>query len=361
MRIGSVFAATGALELGLLRAGLGPVVWQIEIDAWLRAMLARRFPDVVQLCDVRTVRRRHLANVDLICGGFPCQDLSAAGAQAGLAGARSGLWTQFRKIVEEHEPAFVVVENVSSGAKNWVDAIRHDLEQLSYATFPLQIAARDVGAPQIRSRVFVIGRRADLADSDALGLSRWKASHSKRSPLGKSPRRNTVGRGRLGVVRDLSDADRKRLRVKSERMQFRSSERRDEKPLDTGPRVGRCVEPAVGRVPDGVSPWLGWPAARGEPQHGHEPPRIIGRGDARERNRQLGGLGNGVVPECAEVAGWFVVELVTAGWVCSECGRPAPETRTSATSTRKRKRRTCRPACQRKRKNRLQRERRKRP
>jgi DNA (cytosine-5)-methyltransferase 1 len=81
VKIGSLFSGIGGLELGLEMAGLGPVAWQVERDEYCRKILERHWPDAARYDDVCTVggylcRRQQLASVDLICGGFPCQDLS---------------------------------------------------------------------------------------------------------------------------------------------------------------------------------------------------------------------------------------------------------------------------------------------
>lgn len=116
MTIGSLFAGIGGLELGLERAGLGPVVWQVEIDPYCRSVLARHWPNAVRYPDVQRVGSANLSPVDIICGGFPCQDVSGAGKGAGLAvGTRSGLWYEYRRIVAELAPRVVVAENVASG------------------------------------------------------------------------------------------------------------------------------------------------------------------------------------------------------------------------------------------------------
>lgn len=161
MRIGSLFAGIGGLELGLEWAGLGRTIWQVERDAWRREQLARHWPDARRFDDVCTVSSSNLPPVDLICGGFPCQDVSSAGARAGLAGSRSGLWFEYLRIVGELRPEWVVVENVASGARAWVDVVVSGLELAGYAAFPFPVAAADCGAPHLRERVFVICRDAN--------------------------------------------------------------------------------------------------------------------------------------------------------------------------------------------------------
>ncbi len=155
LTIGALFSGIGGIELGLERAGLGPVLWQVENDPFCRRVLAKHWPHVARFEDVTTARG--LPNVDLICGGFPCQDVSSAGARRGLGGQRSGLWYYFARIVRDIRPSFVVVENVASGKSRWLPTVRHQLHVLGYRTRALGIAARDVGAPHSRPRIFVIG------------------------------------------------------------------------------------------------------------------------------------------------------------------------------------------------------------
>lgn len=164
LSIGSLFAGIGGLELGLEWAGHGPIRWQVEQDPWCRSVLAAHWPDAERFEDVRHITE--LAPVDLICGGFPCQDVSCAGAGAGLDGARSGLWWEFARIVGELRPPWVVVENVAHvKGPHWLDPVRRELEELGYETLPIPIAAADVGAPHQRDRVFLVARREAVADA----------------------------------------------------------------------------------------------------------------------------------------------------------------------------------------------------
>lgn len=159
LSIGSLFSGIGGLELGLEWAGLGRTVYQVERDPFCREQLERNFPGVPLWGDVEHVDPRKLPPADLVCGGFPCQDLSVAGvagARAGLQGSRSGLWSHMARIVEGSRPEWVVVENVAHGWERWVPGVRRDLDRLGYATLPLPLEARTVGAPHERPRLFVL-------------------------------------------------------------------------------------------------------------------------------------------------------------------------------------------------------------
>lgn len=159
MRIGSLFSGIGGLELGLERAGLGRVVWQCEIDPFCRRVLARHWPEAVRHEDVRSVSRATVTPVDVLCGGFPCTDLSHAArgiARSGLDGEQSGLWYEMLRVVAEITPRIVVVENVAAAWRSWLPIVRSDLDGLGYASMPIRMRAADVGCPMGRARVFVV-------------------------------------------------------------------------------------------------------------------------------------------------------------------------------------------------------------
>jgi DNA (cytosine-5)-methyltransferase 1 len=145
------------MALGLEWAGIGPVKWQVELEEDRRRNLARWWPDADRsVTDIRLAGRRNLARVDLVVATFPCKDLSSAGSRAGLDGPQSGIWFECLRVVAELVPRWVVVENVASGAKNWVPHVRAGLEGLGYACLPVPIAASDCGAPHRRRRVFIV-------------------------------------------------------------------------------------------------------------------------------------------------------------------------------------------------------------
>ena len=169
MTIGSLFSGVGGLELGLEWAGLGPVRWQVEQEPFCLDVLDYHWPDAKRYPDVRKVGAKNLEEVDLICGGFPCQDVSSAGKRAGLTGAQSGLWSEMARVVEDCSPRWVVVENVASGALKWVDDVCEHLGKLRCACLPVPLAASDCGAWHRRRRVFLERREEQQHKQEAEG------------------------------------------------------------------------------------------------------------------------------------------------------------------------------------------------
>jgi DNA (cytosine-5)-methyltransferase 1 len=176
--IGGVFSGVGGLELGLEAAGLGPVVWQVEIDPYCRSVLEMHWPDVYrEVTDVRDAGRATLPRADLICGGFPCQDISSGNPRgAGLDGDRSGLWWEFERVLDELRPSWVVVENVAGNSSRWVPSVGQRLERLGYQTLPVPLEARFLGAPHRRGRVFLV------AHADRISLRQLQQRLSARPP-----------------------------------------------------------------------------------------------------------------------------------------------------------------------------------
>ena len=104
LTMGSLFDGIGGFPLAAIRSGITPV-WASEIEAFPIEVTKLRFPDMVHVGDITKLNGAELPPVDIICGGSPCQDLSVAGARAGLAGARSGLFMEQMRIVREMRAA----------------------------------------------------------------------------------------------------------------------------------------------------------------------------------------------------------------------------------------------------------------
>lgn len=164
LTVGSLFAGIGGFDLGFARAGLA-TRWAVEIDPDCRRVLAARFPEAQLHEDVRQCGKANLEPVDVICGGFPCQDLSVAGKRAGLAGARSGLFYEMTRIVDELRPSFVVFENVpgllsSNGGKD-ITAVLEEIERIRYIADLDILDAQYFGLAQRRRRLFIICQSAE--------------------------------------------------------------------------------------------------------------------------------------------------------------------------------------------------------
>ena len=154
MNVLDLFSGIGGFSLGLERAGMRTVQF-VESDAYCRAVLAKHWPSVPCHEDVRTFRAG-LGFADVICGGFPCQDISDAGPRIGIDGERSGLWSSFARIIGDVRPAFVIVENVAALLQRGMERVIGDLARIGYDAEWSVISACSVGAPHVRRRVFIV-------------------------------------------------------------------------------------------------------------------------------------------------------------------------------------------------------------
>ena len=100
LTMGSLFDGIGGFPLAAIRSGITPV-WDSEIEAFPIEVTKQRFPSMIHVGDITKLNGAELPPVDIICGGSPCQDLSVAGARAGLSGARSGLFMEQVRLVKE--------------------------------------------------------------------------------------------------------------------------------------------------------------------------------------------------------------------------------------------------------------------
>ena len=184
LRVLDLFSGIGGFSLGLERTGGFETVAFCEIEPFPRRVLAKHWPEVPQYDDVRTLTAARLAadgiaDIDVITGGFPCQDLSTAGKQRGMGeGTRSGLWSEIIRLVGELRPSFVIVENVAnllSGPSEkrggWFGRVLGDLAECGYDAEWENIPASALGAPHRRERVWVVA----YPNSDGLEAQPAKA------------------------------------------------------------------------------------------------------------------------------------------------------------------------------------------
>ena len=175
MTIGSLFSGIGGLELGLEMCGLGPVKWQAECDPYARAVLAKHWPSVKRYADVREIDET-AERVDIICGGFPCQDISSAGRKVGISGKKSALWFEYVRVLCGLRPRYAFVENVGALTGRGLDRVLGGLAAIGYDAEWGVLGACVSGAPHSRKRLFVLayadrdGEPAGPIDAQTSGL-----------------------------------------------------------------------------------------------------------------------------------------------------------------------------------------------
>ncbi len=155
MTFGSLFSGIGGMDLGLERAGM-VCKWQVEIDPYATRVLEKHWPGVKRYGDITAIEGAELERVDLIAGGFPCVDISAAGKQAGIYAPRSGLWFEYARLIRVLRPRFVIIENV---ARLLADGFYRVLGELSACGYDAEwqvLSACAFGAPHPRRRVFIV-------------------------------------------------------------------------------------------------------------------------------------------------------------------------------------------------------------
>lgn len=267
LTVGSLFAGIGGIDLGLERAGMR-VAWQCEIDPYARRVLARHWPDVPCYEDVTAIDYSTVDQVDVLAGGFPCQDLSYAGKRAGLRGERSGLFYEVCRAIRDLGPRYILLENVPGLLTLGMGTVLGELAALGYNVEWESIPAAAFGAPHIRYRVFIVAyAKGNRLDSLSL--------------ISKEPRdtRNSQHINCEGCALPMAYANGKRCENPSQRQAAVSI-------FSGGCPQGAnwATEPDVGRVANGV------------------PSRVD----------RLRCLGNAVVPQVAEWIGGRIMQHATA-------------------------------------------------
>ena len=240
----------------------------VEIDDYCRRVLMQRQDDGLLepfpiWDDVRTFDGRPWGGrVDVISGGFPCQDISQAGKGGGIDGERSGLWREFARIIRDVQPRFVFVENSPMLTGRGLGVVLGDLAEMGFDARWCVLGAHHVGAPHKRDRIWIVACHPDrqaqpiepLYDQDVAGVSKLDVTDSERLELRLQPRgeRRQDREGPTfpvhnGKTQHLANTD--STHGKRDRRSQRASEEYSD---------ARCsewweVEPSVGRVADGVA------------------------------------------------------------------------------------------------------------
>lgn len=154
MTHGSLFSGIGGFELGAQMAGI-KTIWNCEIDFFCRRILKKHFPNTIQYTDITQLKNPPY--VDIISGGFPCQDLSIANPKGdGLEGKNSGLWKEMCRIIHETRPRYVLIENSSMLLRKGIGIVLYNLSQIGYDAEWHCLQARDFNLPHKRERLFIL-------------------------------------------------------------------------------------------------------------------------------------------------------------------------------------------------------------
>ena len=182
MLIGSMYSGLGGLDLACEWALSARTAWQLDLVG--AAVRRRHWPDALQIeADVATVDPLELPPVDVLCGGFACQDLSAAGTGAGLIdGSRTGpTYRHLCRFAAALRPGIVVMENVPALLSRWREHMEADWQRLGYGLTWVRARALDVGAPHRRARVFVVAEQGAVGRGvlDAPTSGQWSPVESE--------------------------------------------------------------------------------------------------------------------------------------------------------------------------------------
>lgn len=154
---GSLFSGIGGFELGAEWQGIN-TIWNCEINTTRRKLLKKRFPDAKQYTDIHRIRKPK--RVDIICGGFPCQDISIAqqtdGGAKGIKGNRSGLWSEMYRVCRVVRPKYILIENSSMLAVRGLEFVLCDLSKIGYDAEWRSLRGFDFGLNDKRERIYII-------------------------------------------------------------------------------------------------------------------------------------------------------------------------------------------------------------
>lgn len=169
LKVASFFAGIGGFDLGLERAGM-EVKFQCEINKFGRTVLKKHWPKVKLVANIKDVEAEDIpSDLNLWCGGFPCQDLSVAnqGKRKGLDGERSGLFYEFTRLLRSRRPRWIILENVpgllNSHQGEDFRCILEELDELGYGISWRVFDAKYFGTPQRRRRVYIVGSLGSLS------------------------------------------------------------------------------------------------------------------------------------------------------------------------------------------------------
>lgn len=306
LKVLDLFSGIGGFSLGLERTGGFETVAFCEINSYCQRVLAKHWPSIICFDDVRKLnahwlREAGINTVDVICGGFPCQDISNAGKRVGIGGERSGLWSEYARLIGELRPRFVIVENVAALLGRGLSRVLGDLAALGYDAEWHCIPASAIGAPHRRDRIWIIAhpqglfqhvggveRKSSQAQIPEFGDSHFKIDSAN------SDQERFMG-FRIGQNRNFGET------------QFRTGERVENDASDTwGERIQRVCRETVSRQ-QAFSWCKNLRRIEDLRERSDLPEPLVCRVNDGISER-LDSLGNAVVPQIPEILGYAILE-----------------------------------------------------
>lgn len=156
MLVADLFSGIGGFSLGLEMTGHFETVAFCENSTWCKKVLKKHWPAVPIYDDIRRLEATDLAGVDVLTGGFPCQDISSSGGKDGIDGQQSGLWAEYARLICDVRPAYAIVENVSALLVRGMGTVLADLARIGYDSEWCSLSAAQFGAPHLRNRVWLV-------------------------------------------------------------------------------------------------------------------------------------------------------------------------------------------------------------
>lgn len=303
--VGGLFLGIGGIELGLERTGYFKTKWAVENDEFCRSIIRKHWPDIPIYGDIREIDWNAVPRVDMLTGGFPCQDISTANPRGkGIEGSRSGLWKEYAKAIGILRPKYALIENVPALANRGLNIVLADLAETGYDAEWFDLRASDFRALHKRERIFIVAysdenRRVGEGLPILSGGSHQDNPRNKDGaapdPIGNRRRKNAVEQ-HVSLVE-----------VRGEIQQGRQAEFITD---DWRERVQRFVERKIRRS-EGFSAFKD--VRQVEDLQGRpdipEPLFRGGRDGVPDWVDRIRALGNAVVPDCAEFIGEMIMEF----------------------------------------------------
>jgi DNA (cytosine-5)-methyltransferase 1 len=207
--VGSLFSGIGGLDIGFERAGF-EIKWQCEIDPFCQNILRKHWPEIPCHTDIKCAT---LEPVDVLIGGFPCQDISNAGKTRGIHGEKSQLWFEMLRIIRLLRPRFILVENVSALLNRGFGTILGGLAEIGYDAEWTVLSAATVGAPHLRKRICLVAysdyKGEPILSIDDEEWSRVQTSNKREAWLLQEPNMGRMDDGiprRMDRIRGLGNS-----------------------------------------------------------------------------------------------------------------------------------------------------------